>query len=641
MISFIWRYQVSTIINYARNGAVKVAIFNPILEEIAKFKTKPTNGEQAMLNFLAENLDDSYDVFFQPNINGDCPDFVIMRKGSGVLIIEVKDWELNLYNYLSNEKWELKNVMNQYTGTRQIVKSPIAQVETYKNNFYKCHIDGLIDKKIKDKRYYGMIHCAVYLHNASDCQISNFFAHSKENHCAIIGRDSLTDAMFEQILTKAYMKSRSSLFTDELYEEFSRLLQPLYGVLEQGREIIYTSDQKKIIQSIAQRSQKARGVAGSGKTQALVQRAVNAYERTGEEVLILTFNISLRNYIHDKLSNIRKAIPWKCFTILHYHAFFIAYCNNCNLHIEESFDKNDEQLFPQTPKKYKTIIIDEIQDYKKNWVKNIYSLLADDGELLFLGDEKQNIYKRDMEKIENKPYTGMSGTWTTLKTSFRLSNDIAKLADEFQKEFLAQRYEYEKVVYQAELNLEQSDLVYYFMPKFDAEKVVNIYSSTLYKYNIHDNEVCILSAIVEPLRAIDLIIRQKLRRNTQTTFETQELYDDIIKKNTNREGKLNRALAKRDIDDVRRSRKINFWMNSGKTKLSTIHSFKGWEIHTLLLVIESDIQENSQNDTNEFTTEELIYTAITRCIQNIIIINAGNPLYHSFFKKHIGEQRII
>lgn len=68
-------------------------------------------------------------------------------------------------------------------------------------------------------------------------------------------------------------------------------------------------------------------------------------------------------------------------------------------------------------------------------------------------------------------------------------------------------------------------------------------------------------------------------------------------------------------------------MNSGTTKLSTIHSFKGWEIATLFLLVEND-----NGVEHEFTTDELIYTAITRCRQNLIIINIGNKRYDNFLK---------
>ena len=58
-------------------------------------------------------------------------------------------------------------------------------------------------------------------------------------------------------------------------------------------------------------------------------------------------------------------------------------------------------------------------------------------------------------------------------------------------------------------------------------------------------------------------------------------------------------------------------------KLSTVHSFKGWEIHTVFLLID----ENS--------TFELVYTGITRARQNIIIINLGNPEFTNFFERFI------
>lgn len=79
-----------------------MAIFIPTLETIAKFKVPPTEGEWTLLNFLARVLDDSYEVYFNPYLNGDRPDVLIMRKGNGVMVIEVKDWNLN--NFELNEK---------------------------------------------------------------------------------------------------------------------------------------------------------------------------------------------------------------------------------------------------------------------------------------------------------------------------------------------------------------------------------------------------------------------------------------------------------------------------------------------------------------------------------------------------------
>jgi len=71
-------------------------------------------------------------------------------------------------------------------------------------------------------------------------------------------------------------------------------------------------------------------------------------------------------------------------------------------------------------------------------------------------------------------------------------------------------------------------------------------------------------------------------------------------------------------------------MNTGTMKLSTIHSFKGWEIHSLFLLIEK--MENQ----NEFMKSELIYTGLTRARVNLFVFNLGNDKrYDSFFRRYI------
>jgi hypothetical protein len=84
------------------------------------------------------------------------------------------------------------------------------------------------------------------------------------------------------------------------------------------------------------------------------------------------------------------------------------------------------------------------------------------------------------------------------------------------------------------------------------------------------------------------------------------------------------------LETIRRSKKLNFRMKTDETmKLSTIYSFKGWEIHTLFLIL--DGQEEDQ----KFLTDKLVYTAITRARFNIIILNLGMIKYHQFFESSI------
>lgn len=85
--------------------------------------------------------------------------------------------------------------------------------------------------------------------------------------------------------------------------------------------------------------------------------------------------------------------------------------------------------------------------------------------------------------------------------------------------------------------------------------------------------------------------------------------------------------------------KFKFWANSGVMKISTIHSFKGWEVQTLFLILED---ERDASDYDEgIVTEELIYAGITRCRGNLVVINIGNQKYHEFFAPEFSAQHCV
>lgn len=57
-----------------------MAILYPEMEVVEQLKVKPTDGEMSLLKILQVILDDSYEVFFQPFLNGERPDIVVLRK---------------------------------------------------------------------------------------------------------------------------------------------------------------------------------------------------------------------------------------------------------------------------------------------------------------------------------------------------------------------------------------------------------------------------------------------------------------------------------------------------------------------------------------------------------------------------------
>jgi superfamily I DNA/RNA helicase len=112
---------------------------------------------------------------------------------------------------------------------------------------------------------------------------------------------------------------------------------------------------------------------------------------------------------------------------------------------------------------------------------------------------------------------------------------------------------------------------------------------------------------------------------TTKTFETEET-NQKIREDINSNRKINNKQNAIDnaIKDERRSKKYNFWIKKdGLLKMSSINSFKGMEIDTVILII-NEVDDN----------DELIYTGLTRARENLIIFNLGNQRYKDFFAKN-------
>ncbi|MBF0761216.1 NERD domain-containing protein/DEAD/DEAH box helicase [Dysgonomonas mossii] len=632
-----------------------MAILYPQYDIIMTLKVPPTEGEKRIIDFLLDILNDEYEIFFQPFLNGDCPDIIVMRKGGGILIIEVKDWDLNSYHIKYKDKWHV-SYNNAY------IKSPISQVLKYKENLYDLHIQSLLDLKLKDYKYWLIVNCAVFFYNENHNDIYNFiFApfHERQRglnindtecqielqkykdfidkNVSIIGKDDLKDSFFNSLLNKTWISRKSRYFDLELYRSFKRYLKPSFHSIEDGKDIRYTTKQKELIIS-KDGEQKIRGIAGSGKTLVLAKRAINAHIRKNETILILTYNISLRNYIHEKLSDVRENFHWESFHILNYHDFINSIMNNLGIEfmIPKDFDCMSsifkEQFFNQNYygniklfekhieriNKYSTILIDEVQDFQTEWLRIVKKyFLAQDGEFVVFGDSKQDIYNRVSLDSSNKKSIQIPdspGRWNELNQSFRLTPILTAYASNFQNTFMKEKHDVDIFDNTENIQRRINDNIYY---KYLEGRYFDDIIKTIIQFSktnrIHPNDICILSSSIDLIRELDFLFRDNTKEKTYIMSETKEQYDERIKKSNNN---------KKYFERIRKNKKIHFWMNSGLTKLSTVHSFKGWEIDSLFFIITEDFETNY----------ELTYTGFTRCINNLIILNIGNIRFDLYMK---------
>jgi len=709
-----------------------MAIFFPPFEKFSLLKVKPEPGEFYLLKFLKDNLDDSFEVYFQTFLNGDRPDIIIMRKDYGVFIIEVKDWNLSHYYIDEKRRWRLKK-------NHAYIKSPIDQVLRYKENIYNLHIPNLLECKIKDFRFWSIVSCGVYFHNETSETLKSFIIDPFKDdikylkslwNTDLIGRNLLNRSDFERILWNRHLISnyKKELFSENLYNSIKRYLQPIQHTKEEGVLINFSIMQKRLI--LSKPSERLiKGVMGSGKTTILAHRAVNSNKRTGQKVLILTFNITLKNFIHDKINNVPDDFNLNDFYVTNYHNFISAELNNLGIDYilpedffawtdiqkssfwEEKYYSNINLFEDYSDKiiKYETILIDEIQDYKKPWMEIIKKFfLAKGGEFILYGDEKQNIFGNVLKNKEI--ITNIDHEPLELKVCFRSDQKIKDIAIKFQQIFFQGKYNIDDFNKQLSLSLGFEDCGYtnyIFLPT--GNSIIALYDIVVdnsKRLKEHPNDITILSLSISFLRKFDFYYRIRSNEKTNTMFETEEVwYKLFLDLNMNHEIikngvelfsksklqkddikrsklavlislvrfyrefngdffkiKLDKYLAKQNIEylsfkdwydsflngeflkgtplasrikNIRDNKKFNFWPNPGTLKLSTIHSFKGWEANTLFLLVEQNITSSYG-----FSFDELIYTGMTRSRHNLIMINFGNDYYHKELKLLFENQKV-
>ena len=532
-----------------------MATFYPSLENIARFKVPPTDGERTLLDFLGRVLDDSYEVYFNPYLNGDRPDVLIMRKGNGVLVIEVKDWNLDNFTLNEKKKWV-------YTPDGSVVKSPVDQVLKYKNNLFDLHVDQLLAKKIFDVRHFNIVACAIYFHCATQLQVENLLVNPYKNdynyqkflkyNIDLMGKDSLNADLFAKILEQHYLipSKPSFFFTDDIYQNFKRILTPTIHQRSEGIPYTYSQKQKEIIYS-TNPEQRVKGVFGSGKTTVLAARAVQAYKRALNwtnypRVLILTYNITLKNFIHDKLMRVDETFPIESFIIINYHSFINAELNNLNIDvvvpdgypeekISEYLDKNyysNLSLFEEHQKdivKYDAVLIDEIQDYNRPWMDVIKLFFREPkGDYVLFGDVKQNIYAQPTSQKD--VVTNVRGV-NELKRCFRSDFKVRDLAQLFQRNIFKEKYDIDDFeennkIGPLGLTIEKGGYINYMYLQGE-NPITSLY--TIIRENILNkasdiapNDITILGYTTRLLRTFDAYYRYSSREKVNSMLETME-----------------------------------------------------------------------------------------------------------------------
>ncbi|MDD4329873.1 MAG: UvrD-helicase domain-containing protein [Aliarcobacter sp.] len=583
---------------------IKNRIF-PSWEEIDKLKTPLTDGEYTLAKFFDTYLPVEWEIYLQPYLNGDRPDIVLLNPNVGLVIYEIKDWNLDIYKSEEKiflDKKQNKNIVYYQSsvlisqGDWQKIPNPISQIERYRKNLllYLPQLATLIDE---NQKRLASLKMGIYFHKSSTIKAQKFIPNFEEKYCLLFGNDKLNKEHLNEICPDINV-NKSYVMNNYWANQIRFWLKPPFHSIEQGQPIVLSDEQKRHILPSEKQHQRLRGAAGSGKTLIIAQRGANLAS-IGKKILVVTYNITLWHHIRDNISRARYNFDWEQFEFNHFHGFCKNYLYENDIAFPDSDDSdaNDyldnkipeliiESMINKKNKKkrcYDAILIDEGQDYSKKYYEMLCKFLTANDEVFLVADEKQNIYSRELSWLENMQGTKFKGRWRELNQSYRLPFSILKQANKFAKKFLPDIGLIPEPI-QGEL----------FGPKFiwrniditlPLEKLLKAFEWLTKKQNISPSDIVILL----PTHKEGLQVKQY--------FENKNI-------------KVN------DVFEEEKGNKRNkhsFWMGDSRLKMSTVHSFKGWELQNIILVT----PDNEEYPNIDF----LMYIAITRVRENIIVFN--------------------
>lgn len=612
----------------------------PNWEQLNAMHNPLTEGERALITFLDNNLPEDntwkegnnlkdykgWLIFAQPYLNGTRPDVVIFNPQVGMVIYEVKDWNLDNYDIDKLGNLRVKN-----NGKTYDVKSPIKQVEHYKEVLIGQLIPNIGETIDSNKKNFGLIKTGVYFHKATtNKSTSLFFPNGKPNYYPIFGYDSLKTENLIDIVPDVQL--RYSYYWDKAWnEDIIFWLKPPYHSIEQGTILRLKGNQNKIAEPQSGHF-RIRGTAGSGKTQALAYRAAKLASQ-GFNVLIVTFNITLWHFIRDMIARAPFGFYWERLKFKHFHGFCKDLLNDCgaNWPTQEKNQSDDyffKKVVPDSViyaiqfhgyQKYDAVLIDEGQDFEYEWydMLNSYFLSTRD-ELVVVCDKNQNVYERDLMWIDKRiTRHGLEkfGDYIDLTVSYRLPPIVVDMAKDFAERF---HLKSELKIKKDDDNIELFHNEHIIWKNIDEanlpEEVYSIYE--LLKGNeYHASDMVVLFP------------NHKLGLESVGYFEQKQI-------------KVNHVFGL-DYNDSKHHKK-SFWMGDSRLKMCTIYSFKGWESQNVVIYIPEDnvFKFRSKNDEDYECSadnlDSLVYTAITRTRCNLIILN-NNSRYKSFGSKYPSE----
>ena len=610
-----------------------MAILVPAPEEINSLPQGLTEGERCLMEALFQALDDSWTVYVQPHLNGLRPDIVIFSEDAGIGIFEVKDWDLDSHQIIKYEDgrydWQVRAWdTGKWVTLSQEYYCPLQQAEKYRQSIFKYEIPLLDAKRMLDRNVHSLIQPFVYFHKHTTDQVEKRLKRILDKYSNVFGYDSLEPSKIQAMLTKRHLR-HGSKFTGLMKDIgladrlANALAYPKHGGTDIQNLLAPFNEKQLDLLPNESRSRRVFGAAGSGKTFVLVHKAVNA-AKEGKKVLLVCFNITMANYLRDLVTRLARHYGphyHRKIEVGHFHRFFP--------YLEENPEVDNRSMKEPVD----VLLIDEGQDFERAWIEKLQKIGASGYHLMFCEDDRQNIYSKSVKERGKIPIRGKN----ILKESYRISTQTAKLANALAS---WAKQEGESGTIESVKSVQGKSVRNVWLDDTKDEIVKTIREDIKNLVQARDTaraDIAILVCTVKDGWQVCQVLDELKLPKPQCNFESREEHNQLYQLYGQ-----NKDIFKERLDELRCRYKAGFWMQGGRIKVCTIHSFKGWELSNILVFFNPEEEQ-------EQAKVPLLYTAITRSQQNLTIYNADLKLsqfakiatLENYIKQHPSQREIL
>jgi hypothetical protein len=591
------------------------------IDDPGRFIPPLTAGERRLARFLDSVLPPDWNLYVRPHLDADRPLIAALHPTAGGMFWDVVDWDLSGFR-VDRGIWVGEGLIEGRFA------SPFRFLNEVRSRVYGVYAPEIGEAINDDTRRFGVLRAGLFFANASTADARRLAAQDPAaGNLDAFGREGLDVGDPRRVIP---ILGRGRVLEDTWFETLDRAFTHERRIPDPLSLITLNKEQRPF--AVPNDGYTAlEGVAGSGKTIVLAHRAAVSAEAE-RRALILTFNRTLTNYVRGMLGLVPVVYRRDRVTILHLHELcrrihdhyrvplpplgVIRRAGGSSTSEEEAADQQVleagwpasamrllEQRGVPDVLRFDAVLIDEAQDFSPPWFALVRKLGA--MEVVLAYDAAQRLYAREAAMARGeiaRLFGGKTGRVHRLGKAIRLPATTIRLATAFAGEWALQTLALE-IADEGLLPLDAKVTTINVMRPADAAAAV---LGVLRTWQVDPNYRARDVAVIVPDKSLGEALVRLLAEHGVSTNHVFAVSST---------GALMEApIADADAPPWRiaQAHKTAFAFGDVRLKVSTVHSFKGWEAGRVIFILPFKTAPRN--------AAGLVYVGLTRSRGDLVLV---------------------